>query len=250
MIRIAKDAKAAAVNLRNEAGNSVLTATAKSPGLSGEAIRLGVTYRGLNPEATFDMEVFQWTQNSQGDQVKSSVELFAELTMDPNTARYAVDQVNNNSNLISLTDLNVSAAEGSTIRPTRTNLDEATFRTEWRDLIGTASVGGINQIPHRVDGNAFCHGGPVVRIDLEQDRSFQMHAGIWATQFRPSSTPRLLDRAVLWLAMEDPPTAATPPRHRFCCALPPPTATLKLNLPPAMTWRATILGAARAGSEV
>jgi phage tail sheath protein FI len=45
VIRIAKDAVASAVNLKNEAGTEVLTVSAKSPGVSGDNI-LGITGEG------------------------------------------------------------------------------------------------------------------------------------------------------------------------------------------------------------
>jgi hypothetical protein len=157
VMRVANGAVAAQVTLANESGTDVLTVTAKSPGLRGDSIRMAVTYRGLSPESTFEVELFQWTRNNQGDNVKSNVEVFTALSMDPAAARYAPDVVNANSNLVSLTDLNAPpAAEGFSQagRPVPSP-DDATFRTEWMNLIGAASVNGANQFRLSVDGHSF-----------------------------------------------------------------------------------------------
>ncbi len=162
VMRIAKGVVAAAVNLKNEAKADVLTATARSPGLDGEATRMAVTYSGLRPESTFNLEVFQWVQNSQGDNVKSNVELYTDLSMDPNSGRYAVDVVNNDSNLVTLTDCSVPPAVTVTGysqsgRPVPSRTD-GIFRDQWQTLIGSAVT--TNKFRISVDGQ------PFVQVDL------------------------------------------------------------------------------------
>ena len=62
VMRIAEGASAASVTLDNEAvpGVPTLRLTAKYLGLAGENIRALVTYSGLQPEATFNLELFSW----------------------------------------------------------------------------------------------------------------------------------------------------------------------------------------------
>jgi len=72
----------------------LMKSTAKSPGLVGDEIRLAVTYNGLHPESTFNMEIFRWGTNSTGGLVKQDVEKWQNLSMDPNNARYVEDFIN------------------------------------------------------------------------------------------------------------------------------------------------------------
>ncbi|MFN2275757.1 MAG: hypothetical protein ACK2TX_13035, partial [Anaerolineales bacterium] len=160
VIRVAKDAVASSVTLKNEDSSNVLKVTAKSSGISGDNIRLAVTYRGYDPESTFDLEVFHYTRNIQGDLVKSNVELYGSLTMDRHKGRYAVDQVNQNSNLIEVANIidpnleqNLKGYSQSG-RPVPASTD-AEFRNQWIILIGKNSAGGANQLRISVDGNAF-----------------------------------------------------------------------------------------------
>jgi hypothetical protein len=105
IMRIAKGATYSEVILKNEQTEDVLKATAKSPGLTGDTIRLAVTYNGLNPESTFNLEVFRWTQNGSGAQVKTGTEKWSALSMDPDSPRYAPVYVTQNSQLIALENL-------------------------------------------------------------------------------------------------------------------------------------------------
>lgn len=160
VIRIAKGALPAKVNLESEGGTPVLTAEARSSGSNGDNIRIGVTYNGLAPESTFNLEVFQWVQNALGEDVKSNLELFTDLSMDPSAARYVVDVVEGNSNLIKFTDLNVAPSatgfsQAGRPIPSRT---ATIFRDAWQALIG--STAASNDFRISVDGN------PFVNVDL------------------------------------------------------------------------------------
>jgi phage tail sheath protein FI len=158
VMRLANGATYATVTLRDEANlTNVLTATSKSAGLSGSTIRLAVSYGTTQPESTFNLEVFRWVTDVRGAQVKADVEQWVGLTMEPGTARYAVDYVTQNSKLIELalpdpTSPPAPAATGysqsSLPVPSRT---DGIFRDRWRDLIGQAAIGG-NRFRLFVDG--------------------------------------------------------------------------------------------------
>jgi len=132
----------ATVTLRNAGSTGVLMATAKSAGVVGATIRLAVTYSNTQPESTFNLEVFRWTTDSRGVQVKTDVEQWIGLTMEPGTARYAVDYVTQNSKLIDLAlpDPDTPPAPASTGYsqsglPVPSNTDTI-FRDRWQQLIG------------------------------------------------------------------------------------------------------------------
>ncbi len=154
-MRIADNAVSSEVTLENEAGAPTLRVVASSPGVLGDNIRVNVTYNGSHPEATFNMEIFRWDTNSGGQLVKSSVENWTGLSMDPVHPRYAATYVNQNSSLVKLTDLAVgAAAEGSTMsgRP-MDNGSAADFDAAWSGLIGSTNTN--NEFRISVDGGAF-----------------------------------------------------------------------------------------------
>jgi len=156
VVRIASGATQSTVTLENTAGNPVLVATSKSAGAVGDTMRLAVTYSGPRPEATFNLEVFRWTQTPQGVQVKADRELYQNLDMDPLSPRYAPDYVTQNSALITLaaqgglTPAANGFSQSGRAVPARTN---AIFQTQWKALIGTTST--PNRFRISVDGGAF-----------------------------------------------------------------------------------------------
>ena len=142
-MRIADGATPSQVTLRNEGNTAdVLTVTAKSPGLVGDEIRLAVTYNGLHPESTFNMEIFRWGTNSTGGLVKQDVENWQNLSMDLNNARYVEDFINQNSKLVNISDKGAVAAaagysQSGRAVPSRTN---TIFRNQWIALMGTTGL--------------------------------------------------------------------------------------------------------------
>lgn len=104
VVRVANGAKSSDVVLRNLAPADVLRVTAKSAGLFGDDIRIGITYNGPNPEATFNMEIFRWTTNVSGQRVKADQEMWQGLSMDPSAGRYAPMYVTQNSSLVNVED--------------------------------------------------------------------------------------------------------------------------------------------------
>lgn len=101
IMRIANGAKRSFVTLQNDAGAGVLTLTAKDPGLAGEQIRAAVSYNGVQPEITFNLDLFRWVVDSAGNRTKQGAESFKNLTMDPASPLYAPDIVTQNSKLVS-----------------------------------------------------------------------------------------------------------------------------------------------------
>jgi phage tail sheath protein FI len=154
VMRIAKGATAATVTLHNEAKVATLVAEARSAGTFGDDIRLAVSYNTTQPESTFNLEAFRWQKNSSGALVKTAVETYVGVSMDPASARYAVDLVNTQSALIRLTNLSVAPAangwsqSGYAISAT----DAGTAHAQWLGLIGTTQTSTFFRIS--VDGNA------------------------------------------------------------------------------------------------
>ena len=137
-MRIADGAKKSEVTLKSESKTDVLKVTAKSPGLVGDKIRLAVTYNGQHPESTFNMEIFRWGKNSTGGFVKTDLEKWSNLSMDPNSPRYAETYVNQNSKLVELEDKEVEAAKGySQSGRAVPGSTDIIFRNQWIALMGT-----------------------------------------------------------------------------------------------------------------
>ncbi len=158
-MRIASGASRSEVTLKSEKGTDVLKVKAKSYGLTGDYIRLTVTYNGLHPESTFNLEVFRREKNSRGELVVVDKELWQALSMDPKSSRYAVDYVSQNSALIDLEDLHASTNETGYSRSERPiSADNTIFTNVWSMLISKESK--TNHLRISVDGNQF------VEVDL------------------------------------------------------------------------------------
>jgi phage tail sheath protein FI len=157
VMRIADSTAAPAkVTLKTEAGAATdsLIVTAKSPGVMGNDIRLRVDYNTLQPESTFNFEVFRWVKTSGGTLVKSDPELYLGLSMDPNSPRYAQDIVTQNSNLVDAADVSPAAAATGFSQSGRavSKKTDAIFRAQWMGLLGSAVT--TNEFRIGVDGNA------------------------------------------------------------------------------------------------
>jgi phage tail sheath protein FI len=100
VIRIAFNALPAKVELFNEAGAPALDLEARSPGLIGHSIRAQVDYDTAEPEQTFNLRVEQTGLDGQGTLTVVASELFKSVTMDPNSGRYVVDVLEQQSKLV------------------------------------------------------------------------------------------------------------------------------------------------------
>jgi phage tail sheath protein FI len=103
VMRVAKNAVASQVTLKNENGDKVLTLAAQNKGAGGDAIRAIVSYDGLYPEIGFNLEVFRWQVDSAGNRTKADREVWTNLSMDPASAAFAPTILNQKSNLVSAT---------------------------------------------------------------------------------------------------------------------------------------------------
>lgn len=97
VVRIAHNAAAANLILRSVTNADVLEVTARDKGLWGNNVRLEVDYNTGNPDDTFNLRVMTI---ENGEVVNP--ENHTSLSMNPNSARYAVDFVNSSSLLIEL----------------------------------------------------------------------------------------------------------------------------------------------------
>jgi uncharacterized protein len=164
VVRLADNAVRSEVTLRSASGVDVLRARAKAHGALGDTIRLGVSYAGTNPEATFNLEVFRRVQTPGGAFGRADTETFTNLVMAPNRPRSAATFVTENSALVDLEALpTVPATAGGFSQsgaavPSRTN---AIFRTAWEGLIGAGPGPAVrNRFRISVDG------GPFADVDL------------------------------------------------------------------------------------
>ena len=167
IVRIAKDATTAVVTLSSEAGQEVLTLSARSAGATGEDIRALVTYAGPQPEAAFNIQLFRWVTEAPGRRVQKEVETFRNLTMNPASPAYAPTFLTQNSKL-------VSAAEGADIGGMSPNngfsqsgravpvdsTDGGSFQSAWAALLGSTastnnfeiSIGTSRWVPVSLSG--------------------------------------------------------------------------------------------------
>jgi phage tail sheath protein FI len=100
VIRTAQGADAAAVVLRNEGGTDVLTITAAENGEVGDSIRLEINYDTAQPESTFNVVASREVPNASGQPVQVETETLANLSMDPNGARFVRTTLEQESRLI------------------------------------------------------------------------------------------------------------------------------------------------------
>jgi phage tail sheath protein FI len=166
VMRIAKGATTSAVTLLNDpvppaAAKSVLVLTAKDAGQSGDFIRAQVFYAGAAPEASFNIDLFAYQADTTGTLVKTGVESWKNLSMNPNSPLYAPDFLTQNSALVN------AAFAGGAPAPTgngssmsgRAVSNAGGFAANWKTLLGSL-----------VDTNRFqisVGGSPYVEVDLK-----------------------------------------------------------------------------------
>ena len=102
LVRVAAGAAAAAVSLRNDPGDVVvLTVRALSEGLWGNNLRVTVDHDTANPASLFNLSIAE-VQDRNGSPAVTRSESYRNLSMNSQSAAYAVDVVNAASNLIRL----------------------------------------------------------------------------------------------------------------------------------------------------
>lgn len=109
VVRLARDARRAAVQINNYAGTPVLVASAKAEGLWGNALRLEVDYDTVNPGETFNLSIIQ----EEAGRVVAT-EAYSGLSMDYTSSRFAPTFVSQSSALI---DLALASGLGNATNP-------------------------------------------------------------------------------------------------------------------------------------
>jgi phage tail sheath protein FI len=143
VVRLADEETAhkADVTLTNFAGENVLRVAAKSEGAWGNGVRLEVDYDTTNPDDTFNLRV---TYEEDGRVV--SEESFGNLSMDPESPRFAPTLITQQSELIDLephedfADLITSTGFSQSRRPFDTadgGVPETDFRGQLTTLFAT-----------------------------------------------------------------------------------------------------------------
>ncbi|NJK33073.1 MAG: hypothetical protein HC927_12055 [Deltaproteobacteria bacterium] len=106
VIRIAEGASSAKVELAPESGNATLQLAARSAGTIGASIRARVDYDTAEPEQTFNLRLEQTAVDGNGVVTVVASELYKNLTFDPNSSRYVIDVLNQQSALVEASLLN------------------------------------------------------------------------------------------------------------------------------------------------
>ncbi len=106
VVRLAKGARPAVINLQNLVNDNVLVATALSPGNLGNGLKLEVSYATALPDETFNLTVIQEDGGEEVDR-----ETFTGLSMDPASPQFAPAAVTQGSGLIKL-ELHADAKSG------------------------------------------------------------------------------------------------------------------------------------------
>ncbi len=143
VVRLAKDAHAAVINVKSLDNKNVLVPTAVSPGALGSGLKLEVSYGTALPDETFNLTVIQ---EDSGQEVGR--ETFTGLNMAPASPQFAPDAVTQGSSLIKLelhadskaggaTDLTVLANSFAGFSQSRVfaTTPIAAFRTEFELLL-------------------------------------------------------------------------------------------------------------------
>jgi len=156
VMRLANGATQSSVVLNSEAGVAVLQLQAKDAGVAGESIRAIVTYSGPQPEATFNIDLFQWGLDSSGRRVRGNQESWKKLSMNPNSPAYAQDFLTQNSKLVNVVDVGPAGGDGFSL--SGRVVDDAAFQANWAAILGSTVT--TNRFQITVGNN-----GPVM-VDL------------------------------------------------------------------------------------
>lgn len=164
--RIANGAQTSSVTLLAEDGvTPVLGLTAKSPGRSGETIRAAISYKGQQPEVTFNIELFR--VDDAGN--VSALESWNGLSMDPASASYAPAFLSQNSELVSASAVGgPPTGQGGSSRAGRPVAHDSAaaagaanaFDTVWGALLPSTAAEGVGNLQISVAGS------PWVSVDL------------------------------------------------------------------------------------
>jgi len=98
--RVADRASTSSVVLESSSGNPVLTLTSRNAGLNANQLRARVDYNTASPESSFNLEIYREVFDASGQPTITDSEIFSNLGMNPDGARYAETILNQQSVLI------------------------------------------------------------------------------------------------------------------------------------------------------
>jgi hypothetical protein len=160
VVRIAgASAAPASVTLRTAGGTNVLALEAISEGTLGSQIRAIIDYNTPTPELTFNIELFRSSVDANGATEISENEFFGNLTMNPNSSRYAVTVLTDTSALV-----NAALSGGGPLATTNAGFSQSALLLPMDDP-GTIAV----LDPLLADGNRIVvavDGGAAVNVTL------------------------------------------------------------------------------------
>jgi uncharacterized protein len=111
VVRLANGAEQADITLINSAGDNILRVVAKDPGAWGNNVKFQVIQ---NPDDTFNLIVFEVDAN---DATIASEPTYINLSVDPDSPRYVVNYVTQNSNLVDVELVTPPAVFDNTTNP-------------------------------------------------------------------------------------------------------------------------------------
>ncbi|MBK5305246.1 MAG: phage tail sheath family protein [Frankiaceae bacterium] len=114
VMRIAQGERQSEIRVRNETGADVLRIFARDAGMAGDQIRVEVDYATATPELTFNVTAYRSVMNADGTFGRTGSEAYANLSMDPDHARYVETVVDGTSTLIRVEDLTAAPAAANT----------------------------------------------------------------------------------------------------------------------------------------
>jgi uncharacterized protein len=148
IVRLALDAAAAAATLENGAGAEVLTLTSRDEGKAGNNVVVRVDHATGNPASTFNLTVEYVAANP----AEARIETFADLTLNSQDPRYAVDVIRDGSELVTVERLAGALAAVAGQRGTSRSgrlVDDADALVNVDTLVDD----GHNQLRVAMDGN-------------------------------------------------------------------------------------------------
>jgi uncharacterized protein len=149
IVRLALNAAAATATLENGTGAEVLTLTARDEGKSGNNVVVRVDHDTGNPASTFNLTVEYVATNP----AEARIETFADLTLNSQDPRYAVDVIRDGSELVTAERLAAALAAVAAARGESRSLP---LVDENDDLVDVATLvdAGHNQLRISVNGDA------------------------------------------------------------------------------------------------
>ncbi|HFE44566.1 MAG TPA: hypothetical protein ENJ18_03595 [Nannocystis exedens] len=112
VMRIANGASSSEITLKARDLADVLKVVAREAGATGAELRVVIDYDTPTPDSTFNIRVFRVDPETLAE---TQSELFANVSMDSAEARYIVDIVEAESQLVTVEDLNAAQGGGYTI---------------------------------------------------------------------------------------------------------------------------------------